>query len=219
MLDRYKKKGGFHQLVQLIETSPEKKQEQFLSLIANESPVWEEALRKKRLQLDRIYSWDHQYLAEIFSRLQPLTLASALHGNPSEQIDLLLSCLPPISRRRINDLLSETNPSPAEKVTCMMKIISEVRGFLTQGLIKLEKVDPELQIPDNIEEILSISAPISVGMTVVSAPEAVETNDGNAQSEIDFYRRKCNQMASEVNALKHENSVLKDKLAQIKRIA
>lgn len=36
MLDRYKKKGGFNQLLQLLETSPSAKREQFLSLIGGE---------------------------------------------------------------------------------------------------------------------------------------------------------------------------------------
>lgn len=58
MLDRYKKKGGFVQLLQLIETSPSKKQEQFLGLIAEESPAWEDTLRKKILTIDKVYSWD-----------------------------------------------------------------------------------------------------------------------------------------------------------------
>jgi flagellar motor switch protein FliG len=81
MLDRYKKKGGFFQLLQLLETSPTTKREQFLTLIAGESPVWEEALRKRILTITRVYSWEGQYLVEIFTRVHPTTLAYALHGN------------------------------------------------------------------------------------------------------------------------------------------
>ena len=228
MLDRYKKKGGFFQLLQLIETSPSKKQEQFLSLIAGESPVWEETLRKKILTIEKVYSWDSQYLSEIFSRLQPLTLSMALKGNAEEQVESLLGCLPPISKRKITDLMAESNPTPAERGTCVMKILTEVRGFVSQGIIKLEKVDPELHIPENIEEILntnmvSISTPTfetSSEPSVDGSPAPVaEAHSAGNQHEVDFLKRKCNQLASEVNALKHENSVLKDKLSQIKRIA
>lgn len=229
MLDRYKKKGGFFQLLQLLETSPSAKREQFLTLIAGESPVWEEALRQRILTITRVYSWDGQYLVEIFSRVQPMTLAYALHGNPPEQIEQLLSCLPPISKRKITDLMTESNPSAAEKGTCISKMLSEVRGFISQGIIRLDKVDPELHIPENIEEVLSSTVhavPLyeTDAMKKDSKPNIVGDNDGavaapaNSQ-ETEFLKRKVNQLASEVNALKHENSVLKDKLAQIKKIA
>lgn len=229
MLDRYKKKGGFFQLLQLLETSPSAKREQFLTLIAGESPVWEEALRKRILTITRVYSWDGQYLVEIFSRVQPMTLAYALHGNPPEQIEQLLSCLPPISKRKITDLMTESNPSAAEKGTCISKMLSEVRGFISQGIIRLDKVDPELHIPENIEEVLSSTVhavPVyeTDAMKKDSKPNIVGDNDGSVAApgnsqETEFLKRKVNQLASEVNALKHENSVLKDKLAQIKKIA
>lgn len=231
MLDRYKKKGGFFQLLQLIETSPTKKREQFLTLIAEENPIWEETLKKKLLTVEQIFSWDAQFLVEILSRLQPLTLAVALHGTPAEEIDKLLSCLPPITKRKIDDLISEANPNPAEKATCLMKIITEVRGFVTQGYLKLEKIDPELVVPENIEEMLSnMSSGFSADVIVIKggdvepakhdAPKgAAGAGHSEAHAEVDFLKKKLSQAASEINALKHENSVLKDKLAQIKRIA
>lgn len=225
MLDRYKKKGGFFQLLQLLETSPATKREQFLGLIGGESPAWEEALRKRILTITRVYSWDGQYLVEIFSRVQPLTLANALHGNPQEQVDQLLGCLPPISKRKITDMMAESAPTAAEKSTCISKMLSEVRGFVSQGIIRLEKVDPELHIPENIEEMLSVNAfatptfDTEPAVKKDSKPNIVGDSDPATQQENEFLKRKVNQLASEVNALKHENSVLKDKLSQIKKIA
>lgn len=226
MLDRYKKKGGFYQLLQLLETSPSAKREQFLTLIGGESPAWEEALRKRILTITRVYSWDGQYLVEIFSRVQPLTLANALHGNPEEEIEKLLGCLPPISKRKITDLMAESSPTGAEKATCISRMLTEVRGFVSQGIIRLDKVDPELHVPENIEEMLSVNAfavpTFEMGDVAKkdTTPNIVgEASDGASQQEVDFLKRKMNQLAAEVNALKHENSVLKDKLSQIKRIA
>lgn len=229
MLDRYKKKGGFFQLLQLLETSPAAKREQFLKLIEGESPAWEEALRKRILTVNRVYSWDPQFLVEIFSRVQPLTLANALHGNPQDQIDQLLSCLPPISRRKITDLLSESNPSAGEKTSCIIRLLSEVRGYIGQGIIRLDKVDPELNVPENIEEILNASGFVAPTFEYdpgkkdlpPSTPEAEPGAPATSPllQENEFLKRKVNQLVAEVNTLKNENSILKDKLSQIKKIA
>lgn len=229
MLDRYKKKGGFYQLLQLLETSPSAKREQFLKLIEGESPAWEEALRRHVLTINRVYGWDSQFLVEIFSRVQPLTLANALHGNPPEQVEQLLSCLPPISKRKITDLMAESNPTAAEKNSCIVRMLSEVRGFIAQGIIRLEKVDPEIHIPENIEEVLN-AAGFSIptyeydSVKKDSSPQIVGDADEASPSkgstqEVEFLKRKVNQLVAEVNTLKNENTVLKDKLSQIKRIA
>jgi hypothetical protein len=229
MLDRYKKKGGFFQLLQLLETSPSAKREQFLGLIAAESPAWEEALRSRILTVTRIYSWDPQYLAEIFSRVPTQTAGYALHGSPQEHIDKVLAGLPSISKRKITDVIAEVNPSPAEKSTCLARILTEVRSYISLGILRLEKVDPDLHFPENIEELLSHSyvgvptfeheAPKKDGKAnIVGEVDDSRTDPGIIQ-ENDFLKRKVNQMASEINALKHENTVMKDKLVQIKKIA
>lgn len=230
MLDRYKKKGGFFQLLQLLETSPSAKREQFLGLIAAESPAWEEALRARILTVNRIYDWDPQYLAEIFSRIPTQTAGYALHGSPQEHIDKVLSGLPSISKRKITDVIAEVNPTIPEKSTCLARILTEVRGYIAQGIIRLEKVDPDLHIPENIEEMLSHSYVGAPSMNydatqkegtlsgVSTAAEEGNTDPG-IQHENEFLKRKVNHLSSEVNALKHENSVLKDKLSQIKKIA
>lgn len=82
MLDRYKKKGGFNQLLNLLETSSKTKQDQFLSLIQQENPNWEEALKKRILSIDKVMSWDKEALSEILTRVQPLTLTVALRYFP-----------------------------------------------------------------------------------------------------------------------------------------
>ena len=206
------------------------KREQFLGLISGESPAWEDALRKRILTIDKVYSWEQPYLVEIFSRLPPLTLANALHGMEPEKIDSLLGTLPPISKRKITDLLLESNPNAGEKATCISKILTEVRGFIAQGILKLEKVDPELIIPENIEEMLNaggFTTPLvfeaepgkKESKSVATAAVSDSSEPMVPQQEVEFFKRKVNQLVSEVNALKHENTVLKDKLAQIKKIA
>lgn len=234
MLDRYKKKNGFIQLLTLIETSGNQKKEQFLTLIGQESKSWEEGVRRYMLSMDRILGWDTQYRAEIFSRVQPLTLATVLHDMTPEKIESMLSCMSISDKRKIIGMIGERNPTPAEKSTCVMKMISEVRAFSMGGVIKLEKTDPEMAIPENIEELLNHNQLYQPTAVELAAPQAETTKgtlnfDGPKQEtstagrhtseEVEFLKKKVNQLVSENTALKHELSIFRNKLEQIKKIA
>lgn len=223
MLDRYKKKGGFIQLLQLIETSGKAKQEQFLALITAESPAWEEQIRKKMITLEKILTWNAVYLSEIFSRLQPLTLASAFHGFPEEKVALVLKAISTTDLRKFQMTMQEINPNVAEKATSQMKILSETRALFAQGILKLDKIDVDLVIPENIEEKLSEAGYSAVVNTPpVQQVEKESKTDSKLESskdEIEFLRKKVNQLVNENNLLKHELSVLRNKIDQIKKIA
>lgn len=243
MLDRYKKKGGFNQLLNLLETSSKTKQDQFLNLIQQENPNWEEALKKRILNIDKVMSWDKDALSEILTRVQPLTLTVALRYFNEEKRDLILNALSQSEKRKIQNLVSETNPNQAEIATCISKIISEVRALIQQGIIKLEKVDPEISIPENIEELLNQKSQLNFinydtptksddkkestevsesgldfsGFDKKKAPE--EKVDAGSKEELEFLKRKVNTLVQENSHLKQELSVARNKLEQIKKIA
>lgn len=234
MLDRYKKKGGFVQLLTLIETSGKQKQDQFLNLIAQENATWEQAIRGKMLSLDRILSWDATVLAEIFSRTQPLTLAVILHGLEADKLNKALSCLSNSDQRKIQNEISERSPTPAEKTTCVMRMITEVRGYCMGGVIKLDKVDPELAIPENYEDKLTNQS-LSISLETNHEPmdpnvpptdgskldfhDKPESNNSSNREEVEFLKKRVNQLVAENNMIKHELSVVRGKLDQIKKIA
>jgi len=155
MLDRYRKKNGFAQLLQLIEGSHSQKREQFLNLIREESLVWEAELRKRVLTFDRLTKWNPQYLSEIFTRVQPLTLAVAYYEYEPELMKSALSQLSPSLIKKIEMTQSEVKPSPANRFTCQIKIVEEARALFARGTIQLVKVDEELFIPNQIEEIIA----------------------------------------------------------------
>jgi hypothetical protein len=250
MLDRYKKKGGFIQLLQLIETSGKVKQDQFLGLIAQESPAWEEHIRKKIITLDKILGWNAVYLSEIFSRLQLLTLASAFHGLSDDKVNLVLKAISSTDLRKFQITMQEINPTPAEKMTSQMKILTETRALISQGILKLDKIDPELIVHESIEEKLSESnfsslqtinneksSPLqgnflsngsSQSDSKIELKESQKTSEKNDlksssseanKEDVEFLRKKVNQLVKDNNMLKHEVSVLKNKLEQIRRIA
>lgn len=235
MLDRYKKKNGFLQLLTLIETSNKAKQDQFLNLIAQENQTWEKTIRAKMLTLDKILSWPPATLSEIFSRVQPLTLATALNGMPPDKVTTILSCLSMSDQRKLQLEISERNPTPAEKATCVMKIITEVRGFCTGGILKLEKFDPDFAIPEGIEEKLANESFNSFTEATVTTPaeepnesgldfsgvkrESDATGSGANKDEVEFLKRRVNQLVQENNTLKHDLHVMRGKLDQIRKIA
>lgn len=226
MLDRYKKKGGFVQLLQLIETSSKTKQEQFLALIAQESPIWEETLRKKWITIDKIFNWNPVYLSEIFSRIQILTLASAFQGYSDDKLAIIFNAISATDLRKFQMTLQEINPNPAEKITSQMKILSETRALIAKGIIKLEKLDQDLIIPENIEEKLAesgysatVNAPPVQAEKELSFESKSDSKIDTSKEEIDFLRKKVNQLVNENNLLKHELSVFRNKIEQIKKIA
>lgn len=243
MLDRYKKKGGFIQLLNLLETSTKAKQEQFLTLIAQENVTWEMELKKRILTVEKIVEWPREPLSEIISRVQPLTLAVALRKFEGPKREEILSILSQSDKRKILSLIDETNPNPAEIATCLSKIVSEVRGLIAQGIIKLEKFNPDMAVPENIEEMVNQkSQGVSLeSVDTSSSPSSNSSDDGEVKldfsgganrkesasndkidslkEENDFLKKKVNQLTQETTTLKIEVSVLKNKLEQIKKIA
>ena len=240
MLDRYKKKTGFVQLLNLLETSSKTKQEQFLNLIHQENPHWEEALKKRILNIDKIVSWNKETLAEIISRVQPLTLAVALRHFSEEKRNNLLAVISQSEQRKIHNLVTETNPTPAEVATCISKVVVEVRTLIQQGIIKLEKIDPELAIPENIEELLSqkpLSAYIEPQSSTSNHPETIESKTSEGETNLDFSgffqktkpagnaaleeksetpknnKEELDFLKKKVNVLASENTQLKQELA------
>ena len=107
MLDRYKKAGGFAQLLKLIETSGAAKQAKFLDLVRQEDPRWWRTIEKKMLNMDRIFSWGEGPVGEIFVRVQELTLVIAKHGISEEHWEMGMKTFSHGQRRRIEDLAEE----------------------------------------------------------------------------------------------------------------
>ncbi len=237
MLDRYKKNGGFIQLLILIESSSKQKQEQFFNIIAQENPAWESEIKKKSITLEKILSWNATYVSEIFSRVQPLTVAVAMRSLSQAQADKVMGCFNHSEQRKIQNIITETNPSPSEIQTCVMKLVTEVRELMKSGVLKMDKIDPELVIPENIEDKLGkvqlmssieklVVAPASTlnfhkeeeKKAAVASPVVASGNE-NAKEDNESLKKKVQILTQENAKLKNEVNSLKSKLDQIKKIA
>jgi hypothetical protein len=239
MIDRYRKKGGFVQLLNLIETTGKEKQEKFLKMIAEESPLWEVEVRKRLLTVDKILSWNPTYLAEIFPRVAPLQLAMLVGGLPPDKAEQFMKVLTYKEKRFVEDTLQDKKPAPGETSSGLMKLFSEIRKMEAEGSLKFEKFDPEMVIPEDIEERLgkgvsisdvspasssavahSHAAPTQPTMTAASgAAPASNAVPPNLAEELTTLRRKLVQLTQENQKLQQDNHVMKEKLDQIKKIA
>ena len=139
MLDRYKKKGGFVQLLNLLETTGTEKREKFLKMIADENPAWESEIKKKMLTLERICSWNPSYLMEIFPRVPGQTIFAVISGLAPEKAQIFVGALPFAERKKAEDFLKEKKPTQGEVNSSSMRLMTEIRTMVEMGLLKFEK--------------------------------------------------------------------------------
>ncbi|PIS10484.1 MAG: hypothetical protein COT73_09050 [Bdellovibrio sp. CG10_big_fil_rev_8_21_14_0_10_47_8] len=228
MIDRYRKPGGFVQLLNLIETTGKDKQEKFLKMISDENPTWEAEVRKRVLTVEKILSWNPTYLAEIFPRVPALQLAMLIGGLPKDKSEAFLALLGYTERRRVEEILKDKTPTPGETTSGATKLFEEIRKMEAEGTLKFEKFDPEMVIPDDIEEKLGQGVSI---LPLTKTADNVSTDPGSAPAhggggvppalleEMSMLRRKLVVLSQENNKLQTENHEMKEKLERIRKIA
>ena len=225
MVDRYKKSGGFIQLIQVIETCNQKKREQFMSIITDESPEWADGLNQKCITFEKIISWKAEVILDIIASVNTLSFSASLKSLSPEQLEAFLGKLSHQDRKKIEIAMEESNPNPNEIFSSVLKVISETRGLLVQGTLKADKIDPQLIIPEEYESILEkaeqsrqAGSSLSFDGPTLNFGGAATINT-NGSVELDKMQKKLVLLSKEVQTLKQENQVMKDKLEKIKKIA
>jgi len=225
MLTRYKKPGGFVQLLKLVETSGMQKQEKFLQVISEEDPHWAEAIKEKMLTLDRVLGWEKEPLAEVFSRLTDITLAISYHVLSKEQWEKISTTFSHSKLRKLTDLIDEKDPSDAKKSTAIVNILTEVRTMISDGYVRLDVVDPGLDIEDDIEEKLGDNSKVVKAINTESAQLDEKLKVGSVEDlsevrrEILQLKKKIIILGNENNVLRKGNKELRDRLERIKKLS
>lgn len=225
MVDRYKKAGGFLQLIQVIETCNSKKREQFMKIITEENPEWAEALNQKCLSFDKIISWPPEIILDIIATVNMLSFTAALKSLSPEKLEVFLQKLSNQDRKKFEVAVAEAKPNPNEISASVVKVISEARLMFVQGALKADKIDPQLAIPDGFESTLDKNGhgkQLSGGALTFDAPPVASNINaiaGNLNAEFDKIQKRIVLLTKEVQTLKSENQVMKDKLEKIKKIA
>lgn len=228
MIARYKRAGGFVQLLSLIETSSQAKREKFIEIIRAESEAWADAIVKHVISLERMFAWPDEVVVEVFKGLPIRNMACVLKGISGENRSRVMNFMSHSEKRKVEDEMGSINLNPEEFNGSVIKLLEITRKMITEGQIRLEKVDPELEIPEDIEEKLQKNSP-SPGAPKASAEdrraeqvqEAVlkSQNAGINSPEVLQLQRLAQNLTKENKSLKEENRILKEKLEQIRKIA
>lgn len=226
MIDRYKKNGGFLQLLRLIETCGKIKREKFIETIRLETPEWAEALEKKCLSFERILSWKPEIVLDILSQINHQSFTTALKILSENEFNNFLEKLSHQEKRKITAIYVEINPTPAEISASTCKVISDTRDLIVSNFINIEKVDPDLALPYNFEQSLEQLSNEKNGQKELvkfldsSPPKKINSLDKNKESKLIFVGTKHKvdeNVVSLSDDIESENrpEVLKEKLREV----
>ncbi len=169
MLDRYKKTGGFNQLLTLLETCGAQKRTKFLEIIRAEDPRWADALESKSIDLNRFLSWGDSAVAEVTGAMLDINVAMVIASLEAAQQARILATLAHIKRKKVEDLLASQTPSPAEVATSVNRLFETIRKLAQDGVLRIDKIDPNVFVDSDIEDRLK------QGKSIVGVPSVAES--------------------------------------------
>jgi flagellar motor switch protein FliG len=149
MLSRFRKQGGFSQLLTLIETCDPIKQKNLLHLVGVEDPGWAHLVKIKCLTVDRILNWPQEILMEITPHLTEKLIISLYARLRPDQKNQLTSALPNSALRILKDQMGQS-VHIAEQNAAAIRLIQIVRDLENAGKIKFSNFDPALTIDPSI---------------------------------------------------------------------
>jgi len=230
MISRYKRPGGFIQILSLIESSSPSKRDKFLEIIRSESLPWAEAIEQRMISLDKIFSWPDEVVVEIFKGLPLRNMACALQGFSEEQRTRIFNYMSHSEKRKVEDEMGAMKSNPEEFNGTLLKVLEITRKMITDGRIRLDKIDPDLVIPEDFEENLGKnSTPAAFSQKsseshieaekVQEAVHNAQKSGAGGSAELLQLQRVAQALTTENRSLRDEVKVLKSKLEQIRKIA
>ena len=222
-LSRYKKSGGFLQLLQLLETCGPQKRQTLMATIDSEDTQWTQSLQTKMITIEKVLTWSPDVLAEIAARLQPLTLAVFTHNLNDTTREKVLSTFSHGERRRIEEMFETNHPSPGELQAAQFKVIEEARTMIQKKQLRDDSIAHEFYVIEGIEETLT-SKPATPAPSAAPAHQPAPARA--AAPTTPAHSEDSSNLLSIVKRLQKENEQLKaelkaanEKLGQIKKLA
>ena len=229
-LERYKKEGGFYQLLLLIENSDAEKQQKFLEMIRRESRPWAEAIEHKKFTIEKICTLPPALIAYALELLPPRIIAFALWNQPSEMRQKILFHLNSVIQKKVeNTWEQEPEPRLGDILNCQIKIFQSIRQVLNDKRQFWKQIPEALRIPDRIEETLNRETLKEVFLNANPlAPQPDIKNETESQitkssqnvetSKLLILNKQIEALMQENQNLKKEIIELKERLQQIKKL-
>lgn len=149
VLARYRKPGGFKQLLQLIETSQPVKQEKLLEVVEKEDPRWAEMIREKKITPAMVLSWKPDHLVVIFEHMMPRHCACIFKVWEDGKLKEYASYFKEDKFRDLKNMIDDSSePSDSEIVAAHNHMLETVRYLDEEKKINLRHIDPTLDLSE-----------------------------------------------------------------------
>lgn len=149
VLTRYRRPGGFKQLLQLIETSQPVKQAKLLEVVESEDPVMAERIRQKKITTTMVMSWPVEHLVVILENMHPMHLLCIMQNLDEETFKLYAGAFSPDKYREVKSLLAEEQEiTSAQMAAAQTHMLETVRFLDEEKKIDLRYIDPALDISE-----------------------------------------------------------------------
>lgn len=150
MLNRFRKKGGFHQLLLLLESCDPTKQKNLLSLVAQEDPGWAYLFKVKTITFEKLIGFDDQLWLDLIPHLNHKVIGDFISHLEAKQKSRILILLDYSSQRIVSQMLLEKTPTISQQGTAFIKIVQTVRDLEDKKIINFVHYDPSLVIDQKI---------------------------------------------------------------------
>ncbi len=149
VLARYRKPGGFKQLLQLIETSQPLKQEKLLEVVEKEDPAWADLIRQKKITPDMVLSWKADDLVVIFENMMPRHCACLCKNLEEERFKEIAALFTPEKFRDVKGIVGDSSqPTESELVAAHNHLLETVRFLDEEKKINLRFINPMLDLSE-----------------------------------------------------------------------
>ena len=149
VLARYRKPGGFKQLLQLIETSQPLKQEKLLEVVEKEDPTWADRIRAKKITPEMVLSWNNDALVTIFENMNPRHCACIFKQLGRDKFKEFANFFETEKYRDLKNLIDEEGEASAgEILSANNHLLETVRYLDEEKKINLRHIDPLLDLSE-----------------------------------------------------------------------
>lgn len=151
VLTRYRKPGGFVQLLKLIETSQPVKQAKLLEVVEKEDPIWANKIREKKLSPEMVLSWPPEHLITILEHMSTRHCACLLKSLGTEHSKQYISFFKGETYRDVKNLVDDNSEPPAgEIVAAQNNLLETVRFLDEEKKINLRFINPNLDLSEAV---------------------------------------------------------------------